>query len=189
MTQRRTTTSTSRSRPSQPHEPTSNTFVVLTKTIAVNALTQFEDKSSAGLPRSIWRPLCPTTGSQSAPTRTTRAISSPHGSAHDRFRNRAQGPSMPAPPSQLTIIGVTVQTSPDPVPRRCGKCCEPIRFFSAVSAAIALDRKGTGHCRFRVGNNRRNARRSRVRGLIEGWATGLRFPLTLVSRIPQQQGV
>lgn len=122
--------------------PTSNTFVVLTKTIAVNALTQFEDKSSAGLhtlnlasiapnvDRLAVRAYTDASGTLVA-TRVERTDPDP--------RVVLQGPvDTKTIATNLTIIGASVLTGPSTQYKdAAGNTLTPSAFFGAVSAPPA----------------------------------------------------
>jgi hypothetical protein len=121
---------------------TGNTFVVLTKTIAVNALTQFDDKSSVKLRTFNLASITP-----NADRLAVRAYEDTSGNLVATRVERTkpdsrivlQGPvDAKTIATNLTIIGVTVQTGPSTQYKdAAGNTVTPSAFFSAVSAPPA----------------------------------------------------
>jgi hypothetical protein len=118
--------------------PTGNTFVMLTKTIAVNALTQFEDKSSAALHTFNLASIAP-----NVDRLAVRAYKDSSGNliatrverTNPDSRIVLQGPvDAPKTITSLTIIGLTVQIGPSTQYQdAAGNTLTPLAFVSAVS--------------------------------------------------------
>jgi chloramphenicol 3-O-phosphotransferase len=122
--------------------PASNTFVVLTKTVTVNALTQFEDKSSAGLHTFNLTNIVPNVDRlavRAYKDNSGNLIATRVERTDPDSRIVLQGPvDAKTIATNLTIVGVTVQTGPSTQYRdAAGNTLTPSAFFNAVAAPPA----------------------------------------------------